>query len=414
MFLNYKRRFDVNYKILDSMVYELHKEIIDPIKNLHFSIVYQSLKFDNNENDFHLNSNGNKVNHITLNLERNEYLSKNIFETLLRRTSRDNFYAKKASYFLNKLVDPNTWGIELDEEEKRAHNLFKEITIRPIEKLLEEDFNFYQAQKDFTIQEGFIMEGKSEFLKNKMVFDSELDYLYRIEFLDNEEEKHFLLDEKYYCLIIFIGWIANMRFHNINKSPEFFLDRSFLSHKCFSELIPSKNNSDKTQNDNGFCDKKVFEYFNMLGLKRGKIMFNILDHEENMPYPFYLPKRRMETYIYPSNQYLTISAHAFYSKLLCLAIEEYPRIENPDIIFRFIKDYKYASEKFTNNLKVLIANYFKMVGVKQNLYELESNLPICVKSIISTKKILENINENENSSEVIRNYLDSISSFLSR
>ena len=176
------------------------------------------------------------------------------------------------------------------------------------------------------IVEGYIGEGKSQLLKAKNTFDSELDYFYRAKIKPNSLGFEYMPEIffRVFALLGIYGSFAN----SLINGAELFIDRSWLSHEYFAKHLVSRyRNVVKYSPPETFgkLDKKFFSnlflwpwLFRDNGLRnyetrhlKEKVSFYFRQTPIEYPWPL-MEHRQMEMDVYKTEADLVVHYKQFY------------------------------------------------------------------------------------------------------
>ena len=176
------------------------------------------------------------------------------------------------------------------------------------------------------IVEGYIGDGKSQLLKEKKTFDSELDYFYRAKIKQNSLGLEYM-PELFFRVFALLG-IYGAFCSSLIDGTDLFIDRSWLSHEYFAKNLVSRfRNVVKYCPPEPFSklDKKFFSnlfiwpwMFRDNGLThyearyfREKVSFYFRQTPIEYPWPF-MDHRQMEKDVYKTEQDLVSHYKQFY------------------------------------------------------------------------------------------------------
>ena len=174
--------------------------------------------------------------------------------------------------------------------------------------------------------DGYIGEGKSEFLKQRLTFDSELDYFYRAKIKPNSLGLDYM-PEVFFRVFALLGIYGAFCSCLVNGT-ELFIDRSWLSHEYFSTNLVSRfRDTVKFKPELPFAqlNKKFFSYIFMWpwlfrdnGLRnqetrnfRESVLFYFKQTPIEYPWPF-REHRQMEMDVYKTEKDLIQHIKQFY------------------------------------------------------------------------------------------------------
>jgi hypothetical protein len=195
-----------------------------------------------------------------------------------------------------------------EEQEINGVNNFDYV----IEHFGEKPKKMFTEVKEIHLVDGFIMNGKSELLRNENYYDNEMDIFYRSRISDTE-----LLPQKYYIIFELLG-LYNSFYYNDRDILK--LDRSFFSLSYF-DFFDKENKVNYYKNLYNCLifllsfSNDVRIYIDFMGYPNGEI-----------PYPF-KDYRNIEQLTYKSKEDLTKSYENFIKHInesfLFLAKEEW-------------------------------------------------------------------------------------------
>lgn len=188
--------------------------------------------------------------------------------------------------------------------------------------------NIQKRCRQFRINiiEGYIGDGKSQLLKTKNTFDSELDYFYRAKIKPNSLGLEYM-PEIFFRIFALLGIYGSFASSLINDT-ELFIDRSWVSHEYFSKHLVSRYRDMVKYSPPepfGKLDKKFFSHlflwpwlFRENGLKnyetrhlQEKVSFYFRQTPIEYPWPF-MDHRQMEMDVYKTKEDLIDHYKQFY------------------------------------------------------------------------------------------------------
>jgi len=171
--------------------------------------------------------------------------------------------------------------------------------------------------KDSNIMiEGFIMEGKTEFLNSKQILDSEISDFYRMKLKNGMD-----LPNKYFKIFALVGIYFTFHQYLMEDRKEFIIDRSWISHWYF--YTKNSDDFDFILDEKFYC--AIFSWIpffvngkHLIEKEQDtmKFEFSIIHKTivEKIPWPFY-EKREMESKIYFDKASLAHCYREFYHML---------------------------------------------------------------------------------------------------